>query len=73
MSSHLITNVGYSHLINFCFKFDLPQSDVTLKATSFTLFQIFNPKEIKQGSGAWLMFDQTVDYIRSNEDTLSSR
>lgn len=71
-SSYLITDVGFSHLINYCLKNDLPVKDDDLRSLCFIVLQIFDPKSIRRG-GAQLMFDQFIKYfegITSTNDKL---
>lgn len=70
-SEYVITDIGFSHLINYCIKYDLPDDNEVIKALCFVIFQIFKPKEIKRG-GVWALFDRFVKYMKGNEQLIKN-
>lgn len=56
VSSYQITDIGFSHMIEFCIRTLLPSNDEQLKAVCFAVFQIHDPKTIWKG-GALASFE----------------
>lgn len=66
VSDYQITDVGFSHLIEFCLKMELPESDDDLKSLSFVVFQIYEPRQVRKG-GAIEIFKSVVAYLSKIE------
>ncbi|AAQ83567.1 VP6 [Liao ning virus] len=62
-SKHSISSVGFSHLIEYCNNYDLPDDDSTLKAICFTIFQIHS-NELRNG-GANALFTIASEYFNA--------
>jgi len=49
VSPYQITDIGFSHMIEYCIRLNLPETDSATKALCFGVFQIHDAKNIRKG------------------------
>ncbi|AAW29089.1 VP6 [Liao ning virus] len=64
-SRHSISSVGFSHLIEYCNNYELPDDDSTLKSICFAIFQIHS-NDLRNG-GANALFTIAAEYFNKPE------